>query len=50
MSKEAEQIIQAFGELPESMEKYILLGQIKSLIEQEKEAKKSRREQKEDGR
>lgn len=43
MSKEAEQIIQAFGELPESMEKYILLGQIKSLVEQEKEAQKKRK-------
>ena len=36
MSKETEAIIQAFSALPESMEKYILLGQIKSLGEQRK--------------
>lgn len=42
MSKEAEKIIREFNSLPESPEKYILLGQIKSLVEAEKVAAKAK--------
>lgn len=35
MSKEVEQIIKEFSALPESKEKYILLGQLKSMVEAE---------------
>lgn len=39
MSKEVEQIIKEFSALPESKEKYILLGQLKSMVEAEQLAK-----------
>lgn len=43
MSKEIERIIMEFSALPESQEKYILLGQIKSLVEAEQLAQEAKR-------
>lgn len=46
MSEEAKEIIREFAELPEGAEKYILLGQIKAMVEAEQVAREKRRSKK----